>query len=84
MYRRGGLDRFKKLNPWLEPFSVSLNSAPKAVQQHSQSQNMVAQPQQEEMVNPSRPLSLAPGNLLIGLLYLVPVSTIFKLSRASS
>ncbi|XP_022724393.1 nuclear inhibitor of protein phosphatase 1 [Durio zibethinus] len=53
MYGRGGLDRFKKAQ-YLEPFSVSLNSAPKTtpkaaqVQQVSHSQNAVAQPQQEE------------------------------------
>ncbi|XWS18074.1 hypothetical protein CRYUN_Cryun32bG0010700 [Craigia yunnanensis] len=53
MYGRGGLDRFKKAQS-LEPFSVSLNSAPKTapnavqVQQHSNSQNAVAQPQHEE------------------------------------
>ena len=53
MYGRGGLDRFKKAQS-LEPFSVSLTSAPKTtpkavqVQQHSNSQNAVAQPQHEE------------------------------------
>ncbi|XP_022716281.1 nuclear inhibitor of protein phosphatase 1-like isoform X1 [Durio zibethinus] len=53
MYGRGGLDRFKKAQS-LEPFSVSLNSAPQTipkvvqVQQHSHSQNAVAQLQQEE------------------------------------
>ncbi|XVF75144.1 hypothetical protein PTKIN_Ptkin13bG0163900 [Pterospermum kingtungense] len=53
MYGRSGLDRFKKAQS-LEPFSVSLSSAPKTtpkavqVQQHSHPQNAVAQPQQEE------------------------------------
>ncbi|XVF28086.1 hypothetical protein REPUB_Repub14bG0164800 [Reevesia pubescens] len=57
MFGRGGLDRFKKAQS-LEPFSVSLNSAPKTtpkavqVQQNSHSLNAVAQPQQEEHTQP--------------------------------
>ncbi|GMI72653.1 hypothetical protein like AT5G47790 [Hibiscus trionum] len=51
MYGRGGLEKFRKAQS-LEPFSVSINSAPKTtpvqVQQHSHSQNAAAQPQQED------------------------------------
>ncbi|KAE8686357.1 C2 and GRAM domain-containing protein [Hibiscus syriacus] len=51
MYGRGGLEKFRKAQS-LKPFSVSINSAPKTapvrVQQHSHSQNVAAQPQQED------------------------------------
>lgn len=66
MYGRGGLDRFKKAQS-LEPFSVSLNSAPKTTpkavqaQQHSHSQNAVAQPQQEEQTQPQPATQLGGG-----------------------
>ncbi|XVE87605.1 hypothetical protein DITRI_Ditri19aG0001400 [Diplodiscus trichospermus] len=66
MYGRGGLDRFKKAQS-LEPFSVSLNSAPKTtpkavqVQQHSHSQNAIAQPLQEERTQSQAATQLGGG-----------------------
>ncbi|KAK8575515.1 hypothetical protein V6N13_033248 [Hibiscus sabdariffa] len=61
MYGRGGLENFRKAQS-LEPFSVSINSAPKTtpvqVQQHSHPQNVAAPPLQEDqtLVQPATQL----------------------------
>ncbi|KAE8656131.1 hypothetical protein F3Y22_tig00117009pilonHSYRG00026 [Hibiscus syriacus] len=66
MYRRGGLEKFKKSHS-LEPFSVSINSAPKPspvrVQQHSHSQNVAAQPQQEDQTQVQPATQLGGGSI---------------------